>query len=110
MRVEDLHKNFVKICGSKFVSDDPEVLESYSKDLSFVEGKVPSFIIWPRKAKQVEKILKLANSLGFSVIPISSSSPIHYYGDTLPQKSNTVIVNLSKMNKIIKAWLHTIIN
>ena len=101
MRVEDLHKNFVKICGSKFVSDDPEVLESYSKDLSFVEGKVPSFIIWPRKAKQVEKILKLANSLGFSVIPISSSSHIHYHGDTVPQKSNTVIVNLSKMNKIL---------
>ena len=54
MSVEEIYKNFIKICGSKFVSDDPEVLESFSKDLSFVEGKVPSFIVWPRKTKQVE--------------------------------------------------------
>jgi hypothetical protein len=97
----EIHKNLVKVCGSKFVSKDPELLESYSRDLSFVIGKIPRFIVWPKKTEQVEKILKLANLLEFSVIPISSSSILRYHGDTIPQKDNSVVVDLSKMNKII---------
>ncbi|MCK4286268.1 MAG: FAD-binding oxidoreductase [Candidatus Lokiarchaeota archaeon] len=101
MSEEEIRKNLVKICGSKYVSNDLGLLESYSKDLSFMIGKIPRFIVWPRKAKHVEKILKLANLLEFSVIPVSSSSTLRYHGDTIPQRDNSVIVDLSKMNKIL---------
>ena len=101
MSKEQLYQKLVKICGSKFISNDPELLESYSTDLSFVKGKIPQYIVWLNKTKQIEKILKLANSIGFSVIPISSSSPIHYHGDTIPLKDNSIIIDLSRMSKIL---------
>ncbi|MFW9900889.1 MAG: FAD-binding oxidoreductase [Candidatus Thorarchaeota archaeon] len=101
MKEEQIYQELVKICGSKFISNDPKLLENYSFDLSLVEGKKPKYIVWVLKAKQIEKILKLANSLGFSVIPISSSSTIRYHGDTIPQKDNCIIIDLSRMNKIL---------
>jgi hypothetical protein len=101
MSEERLYQELVKICGSKFISNDPELLESYSIDLSFVKGKVPKYVVWLKKTKQIEEILKLANKIEFSIIPISSSSSIRYHGDTIPQKDNSIIIDLSRMNKIL---------
>lgn len=101
MSKEHLYQKLVKICGSKFISNDPELLETYSTDLSFVKGKIPQYVVWLNKTKQIEEILKLANTIGFSVIPISSSSPMRYHGDTIPLKDNSIIVDLSRMNRIL---------
>lgn len=101
MSEEQIYQELVKICGSKFVSYDPELLESYSTDLSFIEGFIPKYVVWLNKTKQIESILKLANKSGFSVIPISSSSPLRYHGDTIPLTENSIIVDLSRMNKIL---------
>jgi hypothetical protein len=101
MSEEQLYQELIKICGSKFISNDPDLLESYSMDLSFVKGKIPKYVVWLKKTKQIEEILKLANKIGFSIVPISSSSPLRYHGDTIPQKDNSIIVDLSRMNKIL---------
>ena len=101
MSEEQIYQELVKICGSKFVSYEPELLESYSADLSFTEGFIPKYVVWLNKTKQIEDILKLANNSGFSVIPISSSSPQRYHGDTIPLTENSIIVDLSRMNKIL---------
>ena len=98
MNEGQIYQELVKICGSKFISNDPEVLDEYSTDLSFVEEKKPKYVIWLFKTKQIEKVIRLANSLGFSIIPISSSSPVRYHGDTIPQKDNCIIIDLSRMN------------
>ena len=95
-----MYKELIKICGSKNVSDDPEILKSYSHDLSFFEGKPPKYVVWPLNTKIVEKTLKLANKTGFSIIPVSSNGPRHH-GDTIPQKENSIILNFSKMKKIL---------
>ncbi|MFX1374712.1 MAG: FAD-binding oxidoreductase [Promethearchaeota archaeon] len=101
MSEESVYQKLVKICGSKFISNDPELLKSYSADLSSVKGKYPKYVIWLSNTKQIEKVLKLANIAQFSVIPISSSSPFRYHGDTIPLRDNTIIVELSRMNKIL---------
>ncbi len=101
MSEEEIYRKLVKISGSKFISKDPKLLEDFSTDLSFVKGKKPKYVVWLNKAKQIEDIIKLANSSGFSIIPVSSSSPIRYHGDTIPQKDNCIIVDLSRMNKIL---------
>ncbi len=98
---EQIYQQLVRIFGSKLISKDPELLDEYSTDLSLVEGKKPKYVIWLNKSKQIEKLIKLANSVGFSIIPVSSSSPIRYHGDTIPQKDNCIIVDLSRMNKIL---------
>jgi hypothetical protein len=101
MSGEQIYQELVKICGSKLISNDPELLESYSTDLSFVKGFAPKYVVWLNKTKQIEEILKLANNIGFSIIPISSNSPIRYHGDTIPLTENSIIVDLSRMNKIL---------
>lgn len=101
MNDDQIYQKLVKICGSKFVSNKNELLEEYSSDLSFVEGLKPKYIVWTKRGNQIEKILKLANNIGFSIIPVSSSSPIRYHGDTVPLRDNCIILDLSKMNKVL---------
>ena len=96
-----LFQKLVKICGSKNVSKNPEILIDYSKDMSFVPEKMPNYVVWPIKTKHIEEILKLANIENFFVIPISSSKGPRHHGNTLPHKDNTVIVDLSKMKQVL---------
>ncbi len=96
-----IFQGLAKICGSKNVSNDNSLLETYSSDLSFTEGKNPKYIAWPSNTKEIEKILKMANQLNFSIIPVSSNSNLRHHGDTIPKRDNCVILNLSKMNKIL---------
>jgi len=102
MSSNSLFSELVKICGTKNVSNEASTLKSYSSDLSYVEEKAPICVIWPSNAKEIEKIVKLANNLNFSIIPISSSAGPRLHGDTIPKKDNCVVLDLSKMKKIIK--------
>ena len=95
-------EEIIKIVGENNVSSDPAELERYSKDISFFPEKLPLYIAWPEKEKQIETILKLANSHNFSIIPISSISGPRRHGDTIPHKDDCVILNLSKMNRILE--------
>ncbi len=96
-----IYLELVKIYGSKNISNDPNVLEKYSEDLSFFPKKEPKYVIWPRNRNQIQKTIKLANSLNFSIIPVSSSSGPRHHGDTIPRNNKTIILNLSKLKKII---------
>jgi hypothetical protein len=101
MKEEKIYSEIVKIIGSKNISKDPKVLEEYSKDLSFFPKKEPKYVVWPTNKNQVQKIVKLANSLSFSIIPLSSPLGPRHHGDTIPRNDNSIILNLSKLKKII---------
>lgn len=101
MSEEQIFKELSKICGLRGLSNEPKILEEYSKDLSFFPKKVPKYVVWPKNRKQLQEILKLANNLNFSVVPVSSSSGPRHHGDTIPRNNNCIILNLSKLNKII---------
>ncbi|MFX1591638.1 MAG: FAD-dependent oxidoreductase [Promethearchaeota archaeon] len=101
MSEENIYKELVKICGAKNVSNKPNVLEKFSNDLSFFPKKIPKYVIWPKNRNQIQKIIKLVNSLNLSLIPVSSPSGPRHHGDTIPRNNNSIILNLSKLNKII---------
>ncbi|MFX0004311.1 MAG: FAD-binding oxidoreductase [Candidatus Hodarchaeota archaeon] len=101
MTEDQIYNELVKICGVKNVSNDSALLETFSEDLSFFPKNSPKYVVWPRNTKQVQKILKTANSLNFSIIPVSSPSGPRHHGDTIPRHNMGVILNLSKLNKII---------
>ncbi|GAH33391.1 unnamed protein product, partial [marine sediment metagenome] len=94
-------QNLARICGSRNISQEPKDLKEFSKDLSFLKGKSPLCIVWPSESQDVAKIVKLANDLKFYVIPISLYSKFKHHGDSLPKKDNCVILNLSRMNKVL---------
>jgi hypothetical protein len=96
-----IYKELVKICSSKRISNESRVLDEYSKDLSFSVKKEPKYVIWPKNRNQLQQILNLANRLNFSIIPVSSTSGPRHHGDTIPRNNNSIILDLSKFNKVI---------
>lgn len=81
------------------VSQDPEFLDKYSEDLSFVPPQKPAAVIKPENAKEIQKIVRLANDEQIPLIPVSSGPP-RFRGDTVPRTGDSIILDLSKMDEI----------
>jgi len=90
-----------KIVGSKNVFEDSETLEGFSGDLSFVLKVRPRYVVRPESAEQVKKIVEWANETLTPLVPVSSGPP-HFRGDSVPSVGGAVIVDLSRMKRIIR--------
>jgi FAD/FMN-containing dehydrogenase len=90
-----------KIVGSDNVSEEPEILEEYSRDLSFVPRLRPRYVVKPENAQQVKNIVEWANETLTPLVPVSSGPP-HFRGDSVPSVGGAVIVDLSRMKRIIR--------
>lgn len=64
-------------------------------------GMKPSFVVNPKNAHEVEKIVMWANQTRTPLIPVSSGPP-RFHGDTVPSTAEAVIVNVSGMKEIIR--------
>jgi FAD/FMN-containing dehydrogenase len=91
-------KRLIEICGEAHVIDDDNTLTGYSRDQSFEEGVKPDCIVFPGAVEQVQQVVKLANETRTPLVPYSSGLNLH--GAALA-KQGGVIVNLSRMNKIL---------
>jgi FAD/FMN-containing dehydrogenase len=89
-----------KIVGSRGVSQDAVVLESYSRDISFVNSIKPACVVKPRNLKEVQEVVKLANETKTALVPVSSGTP-HFKGDTVPGTGGAIIVDMSGLKKIL---------
>jgi FAD/FMN-containing dehydrogenase len=89
-----------KIVGAGNVSDDPAVLEEYSSDVSFANRIRPVYVVKATDAKQIQKLVNLANETQTPLVPVSSGPP-HFRGDTVPGIGGAIVVDLSEMKKII---------
>lgn len=95
-------EELIEIVGSENVIDDPETLEVYSRDMSFVPPMRPTCVAKPQNAEEVQAIVKWANRTATPLVPVSSGAP-HFRGDTVPSMGRAVIVDLSRMKKIM--WI-----
>ena len=91
---------FAEIVGRKNTSGAPEILDKYSRDMSFVNPVRPAYVVQPRTAQEVQKLVQLANETHTPLVPVSSGPP-HFRGDTVPGTGGAVVVDLSGMKKII---------
>jgi FAD/FMN-containing dehydrogenase len=94
-------ERLAKIVGAGNVSREPLVLEKYATDMSFVNKVRPVCVIKPKNAGDIQKIVNLANKTQTPLVPVSSGGP-HFRGDTVPGTGGAIIVDLSKMKKIIR--------
>lgn len=101
MQTNTIIEGLKKIVGNDAISTNSEILKDYSRDLSFFPEKAPICAVWPLNTSKIEAIVKLANESNFFLIPISSKPGKRHHGDTIPQEDNTVILDLSKMEKIL---------
>ena len=93
------------IVGSPNILDDPESLEEYSKDMSFVEPRKPSYIAKPKSSDQVQKMVKLASEELIPLTPVSSPGGPRFHGDTIPYPGG-VVVDLSGINRVLRVDRH----
>ena len=93
-------RKLVKIVGAGNVSYDQAILDEYSGDMSFVNKVRPVCVVKPANAGEVQKIVNLANETLTPLVPVSSGPP-HFRGDTVPGAGGAIIVDLSRMKKII---------
>jgi FAD/FMN-containing dehydrogenase len=93
-------EKLVKVVGAANVIYKPDTLEEYSRDISFVNSVKPVCVVKPANADAVQKLVKLANETLTPLVPVSSGPP-HFRGDTVPGIGGTIIMDLSRMKKII---------
>jgi len=94
-------EKLANIVGAANVTRKPAVLDEYAADMSFVNELKPACVIKPKNAGDIQKIVNLANKTLTPLVPVSSGPP-HFRGDTVPGTGGAVIVDLSKMKKIIR--------
>ena len=99
--MDNKKEQLIEIVGTAYVADDPATLNEYAKDNSFTPAKRPSFVVKPKTVQEVQLLVGWANAAKTPLTPVSSGAP-HFRGDTVPEKDDSVIVDMSRMNKIIR--------
>jgi FAD/FMN-containing dehydrogenase len=94
-------KMMMAVVGAENVSIDPRDLKEYSGSKTLGETRTPACVVWPQTVDQVKQIVELANTKSIPIVPVSSGGP-RLRGDTIPCLENTVIINLTKMSKILR--------
>jgi FAD/FMN-containing dehydrogenase len=100
-QVDELKHALGGIVGDANVFDDPTLLESFAHDQSFVLSIRPKLVVRPGSEDEVEALVVWANQTGTPLVPVSSGAP-HFYGDTVPSVPGAVMVDLTRMDRIIK--------
>jgi len=93
--------NLMEMIGKQKVIKERKILNSYSHDNSFTLPMRPRLVVQPRNADDVQKIVTWANQTKTPLVPVSSGEP-HFRGDTVPSVPEAVIVDLRRMDKIIR--------
>ena len=94
-------EELTKIVGKANVYDAPEELDKFIKDESLVHPVRPKCVVRPGNSDEVQKIENWANKTLTPLVPVSSGSP-HFRGDTVPSTGGALVVDLSRMKKIVR--------
>ena len=94
-----IKEKLLEIVGSGNFSDDPNVLSKYAADFSLTPAGAPSYVVKPKDAQEIGKIIKFANESAMPVVPVSSD--VHFNGATIP-KQGGIILDLARMKKVLE--------
>jgi len=94
-----IKQKLLETVGAEHFSDAPEVLEAYSKDFSLAPQGAPDYVVKPKGAQEVQKVIKFANEHRLPVVP--SSSGVHFHGATIPKKGG-IVLDLAGLNQILE--------
>lgn len=89
------------IAGANNVSDDPQLLDAFAADLSPTPRRMPGWVVRPHSTAQVCELINWANRTRTPLVAVSSGAP-HFLGDTVPSRPESVIIDLSRMNRIMR--------
>jgi FAD/FMN-containing dehydrogenase len=99
--MDEKRAQLMEIVEKTGVFDSPEMEDLSSLDHDLILPLKPRFLVKPRNADEVQKLVIWANETHTPLVPISSGEP-HLRGDTLLTVPEAVIVDLSGMKRILK--------
>ena len=86
------------IVGEQNATAADHVRYAYSYDMSFVQPKMPDYVVLATEVKQIQDVLKLANRELIPVVPYTSGTNIG--GLCIPERGG-IILDLKRMNRIL---------
>jgi hypothetical protein len=95
-----IYEELVNILGPDYVSDDPAVLQAYSRDFwarSVLNRRSPEFVVLPGGTEDMQQIIKLANRYRF---PYSTFGSGLMMGSIQAVKPYWCIISPHRMNRI----------
>jgi hypothetical protein len=96
-----VEKGLEKIVGRDNILTDRETLKEYSGVFSLTSRRMPGCIARPANVDEVQGVVRWANEKQIPLVPVSSGPP-HFRGDSVPSTDGAVIVDLRRLNKIIR--------
>ncbi len=94
-----LKEELTGIVGSEYFSDDTEVLTTYSRDFSLSPKGMPNYVVKPKDAQEIQKVIQYANEHLIPVVPVSSK--VHFNGAAIP-KQGGIMLDLSRMDRVLE--------
>ena len=96
---ESVLKELASIVGEKNASAAKHIRYAYSYDMSFVQPKLPDYVVMAQTVEQVQQIMRFANKEKIPVIPYTAGTNIG--GLCIPEQGG-ILLDLKRMNKILK--------
>ena len=98
-KIDPILAELASIVGDENATNAKHIRYAYSYDMSFVQPKLPDYVVMATTVEQIQKILKFANQEKIPVIPYTGGTNIG--GLTIPERGG-IILDLKRMNKIVK--------
>ena len=99
--MEGTAQDLAAIVGRAHVAEDVSTRDRYAHDESFASAMQPRAVVRPGSAEEVERLVAWANETLTPLVPVSSGPP-HGRGDTVPGAAGAVIVDLTRMDRILR--------
>lgn len=97
--IESAFSEWLQILGKNSVSNNPDLLRKTTTNCIGITKQVP-VILYPETTDDVRKIIKIAIKYNIPIYPYSTGHNWGY-GSANPAQDNCVLIDLSRMNKII---------
>jgi len=99
IEIKKAYDELVKIVGAEHVSDQPEELFIYGRDMGTMLPCRPDLVAMPADTEQVRQIVLLANEHEIPIVPMGGGLVLS--GLTRPLKGGLVL-DLKRMNRILE--------
>jgi glycolate oxidase len=97
--MSEIVKALQDIVGEKYVSNHPEELWFYSRDPGLTEPRPPDYVVAPKTAEEVRRIVLLANEKKIPVVPMGNGMALT--GLVIPRRGG-IVLDMKRMNRILE--------
>ncbi|WP_018123208.1 FAD-binding and (Fe-S)-binding domain-containing protein [Desulfovibrio oxyclinae] len=81
------------------IGDDPLHLVQSCTDATDLRMELPMLVLYPETEEQIRRIVKLADEMGFSVIPRGGGTGLT--GGAIPTANRSVVLSLARFKKVL---------